>query len=480
MALRGKTLNSLLWSFGEQASNKLIHFIVGIILARLLAPEQFGLIGMITIFLVISQTVASGGLSQALIRKKDCSSEDYNTSFLINLLTGLFLYSAFYLLSGLIAEFYDEAQLELIIKILFITLLIDAISFVQRTKIYKAVNFKRLAKINIVSQTISGIIAIFMAYSGYGVWSLVVRILLNRAIIGMMLIISNKWFPKLSFSKSSFNELFGFGYKMLFTNLLERTYKRIYYLIIGKMYSASLLGFYTRSEQFKSLVAEQLTSTIQRVTLPILANIQDDEKRLKNAFTKMLDSSLFVSAFLMIGLAVIAQPMILFLIGERWEQSISFLQILAFSGILYPASQLNLNILQVKGRSDLILKLQGIKKTLSIPIIILSALISIEMMLYALIMISVTDFIADSYYSKKLIGFSTLKQVSKLVPVILVLTISSAASFLIINEVKDIHQSFRLLISGTVYLTVSLTLFEVLKNSQYLQVKDTIYQYFKK
>jgi teichuronic acid exporter len=480
MSLQKKTLNSLLWSFGEQAGNKVIHFIVGIILARLLAPEQFGLIGMITIFLTISQTVASGGLSQALIRKKNCSTEDYNTTFITNLGAGILLYVIFYFTSGLIANFYNEPQLELIIKVIFITLLMDSLSFVQRTKIYKNVDFKNLAKINVISQSISGVIAIFMAYNGFGVWSLVVKIVLNRGIIALLLFVNNKWFPRLTFSKESFRELFGFGYKMLFSNLIERTFKRVYYLIIGKVYSASLLGFYTRSEQFKSLVAEQLTSTIQRVTLPVLANIQDDEKRLKSAFQKMLSSSLLVSAFFMVGLVVIAQPMILFLIGEKWEQSISFLQILAFSGILYPASQLNLNILQVKGRSDLILKLQTIKKTVAIPVIITSAIISIEMMLYALILISVMDFIADSYYSKKLIGFSTINQVKQIIPVILILFVSSAASLFFLSKVGGIHQSLRLIISGSIYLSVTFLLLELFKNSAYRQVKDTVYQYLKK
>lgn len=480
MRLLKQTFDGLKWSFFEQIGDKFTHFIIGIILARLLAPEQFGLIGMITIFLTISQTVASGGLSQALIRKKDCTSKDYNTTFITNLGAGIVLYVIFYLSSELIAKFYNEPHLELIIKVIFITLLIDSLSFVQRTIIYKKVDFKNLAKINIISQSISGIIAIIMAYQGTGVWSLVVRIVLNRGIIALLLFINNKWLPNFYFSKESFRELFGFGYKMLFSNLIERSFKRIYYLIIGKVYTASLLGFYTRSEQFKSLISEQLTSTIQRVTLPVLANIQDDDERLKHAFYKMLNSSLLVSAFFMIGLVVIAQPMILFLIGEKWEKSIGFLQILAFSGILYPASQLNLNVLQVKGRSDLILKLQSIKKIMAVPVIIVSAIISIKMMLYALIIISVTDFIADSFYSKSLIGFSTLSQIKELIPVILILTISSAVSFFFLYEVNDLHQTLRLLISGIIYLIVSLFLFEVLKISAYFQLKNTIYKYLKR
>jgi len=479
MGLLKQTFDGLKWSLFEQIGDKLIHFIIGIILARLLAPEQFGLIGMITIFLTISQTVASGGLSQALIRKKYCTSIDYNTTFIANLGAGIVLYVIFYLSSELIAKFYNEPQLESIIKVIFITLLIDSLSFVQRTKIYKNVDFKSLAKINIISQSTSGIIAIFMAYQGFGVWSLVVRIVLNRGIAALLLFFNNKWLPGLYFSIESFRELFGFGYKMLFSNLIERTFRRIYYLIIGKVYTASLLGFYTRSEQFKSLISEQLTSTIQRVTLPVLSNIQDDEERLKNAFHKMLNSSLLISAFFMMGLVVIAQPMILFLIGEKWEKSIGFLQILAFSGILYPASQLNLNILQVKGRSDLILKLQTIKKMLAVPVIIASAVISLEMMLYALIIISVADFIADSYYSKRFIGFSTLSQIKELIPVLLILTISGVISLFFLSLIKEAHPSLRLLISGLIYLIISIIAFEFIKNSSYLQLKDIVYQHIK-
>lgn len=423
MSLKQKAINGLAWSFIDTFAGQGIQFIIGIILARLLSPREFGLIGMITVFIAVSQSFVDSGFSQALIRKKDCSKIDYSTVFLFNFAAGVLLFLLLVLSSPAISRFFEEPQLKLILQILSLVLIIDSLTIIQRTILIKRIDFKLQARISIIASTGSGTIAITMAYMGFGVWSLVILQISKQTIFSIFLWLWGEWKPIFAFSKKSFNELFGFGSKLLLSRLIETTYRNIYYLIIGKYFSAQELGFYTRADQFRNLPSQNITSVIQRVTYPVLATIQDDIPRLRNSYQKVIRSTMFITFILMFGMAAVAKPLIITLIGEKWIASTVYLQMLCFVGMFYPLHALNLNMLNIQGRSDLFLKLEVIKKILAIPTIIIGIIWGIKIMIAGMILNSIIAYYLNSYWSGHMIGYSFKQQVKDILPALAMATI---------------------------------------------------------
>ena len=276
MSLKQKTISGLLWSFIDNFANLGITFIVGIILARLLSPKEFGLIGMLTIFIAVSQSFINSGFSQALIRKKDPSQEDYSTVFYFNMIIGVVCFLVLFLCAGLISRFFKEPQLKPLVQVLGLSLIINAFTIIQQTILTKRIDFKLQAKISIISSVVSGVTGIGMAFAGYGVWSLVIRTITMYAMSSILLWSWNRWKPDLVFSIQSFKELFSFGSNLLISGLIDTIYRNVYYLVIGKYFSAQELGYYTRADQFSSLPSSNLTSVIQRVSYPVLSSIKED------------------------------------------------------------------------------------------------------------------------------------------------------------------------------------------------------------
>jgi len=416
MTLKQKTVNGLLWSFIENFSKQGITFIVGIILARLLTPEEFGLIGMITIFIAISTSVINSGFSQALIRKKDCTDTDYSTVFYFNLLVGVVLFAILFFAAPLIAGFFNEPQLTKLVKVLASVLVIDAFTIIQRTKLTKRIDFKLQTKISVIADIVSGVAGIAMAYTGFGVWSLVARQIIQRALNALLLWVWNRWIPLLVFSKESFKELFSFGSRLLVSGLIDTAYRNIYLLVIGKFFSAAELGYFTRSEQFQKLPSQNINTVIQRVTYPVLSSMQDDKSRLKNNYQKLIRSTMLITFVLMLGMAAVAEPMIITLIGEKWRPSIIYLQMLSFVGMMYPLHALNLNMLKVSGRSDIILKLEIIKKILAVPTIVIGVIWGIKIMIAGMMVNTLIAYYLNSYWSGRFIGYSFKQQVTDILP----------------------------------------------------------------
>jgi teichuronic acid exporter len=416
LSLKQKTISGLLWSFIENFSRQGIALIFGIILARLLSPREFGLIGMIAIFLAISQSFIDSGFTQALIRKKDCSQADFSTVFYFNLAASIFFYFLLFISAGLISRFFEEPQLKLIIRVVGLGLVINAFSIVQRARLTKRIDFKLQTRITVIASIIAGITGILFAYSGYGVWSLVIKSLTGFVFTSFLLWLWNKWKPDLSFSRKSFREMFPFGYKLLVSGLIDTIYRNIYLLIIGKYFSATELGFYSRADQFSSLPSSNITGVIQRVSYPVLSEAQDDMQTLKKAYKKIVKSTMFITFILMFGMAAIAKPMVIALIGEKWMPSVIYLQLLCFVGIFYTLSSINLDMLNVKGRSDLFLKLEVIKKVLAIPIIVLGIFFGIKILILGMIVISMISCYLNSLYSGRLIGYSIAEQIKDLIP----------------------------------------------------------------
>lgn len=474
MSLKQKTITGLLWSFIDTFAGQGISFIVGIILARILSPREFGLIGMITIFIAVSQSFIDSGFSSALIRKKDCSQTDYSTIFYFNLMVGIIFYVILFISAGAISSFFKEPQLYMILKVLGLGLILNAFGIIQRTILTKEINFKLQTKISLVASIGSGAVAISMALSNYGVWSLVVLTLGKVGLNSLFLWIWAKWKPLFVFSKKSFIELFSFGSKLLLSGLIDTIYRNVYYLIIGKFFSAAELGYYTRADQFQTLPSSNLNGVISRVSYPILSSIQDEPERLKSNYKKLIRSTMFLTFFLMLGLAAVAKPMVLTLIGEKWLPSVIYLQMLCFVGMQYPLHSLNLNILQVKGRSDLFLRLEIIKKALAIPVIFIGIFLGIKSMILGMFFLSLFAYYLNSYYSGKLLNYSTKEQLIDIFP-----------SFSLALTVNILVYVLGLLITVSPVLMLTIQVFfgmiltigicELFKLSDYIYMKQTLF-----
>jgi len=401
-------------------STQVTQFIIGLILARILSPEEFGLVGMITVFLAISQSLADGGFGEALVRKKNVTDSDFSTVFYFNLLASIVVFTLFYLLAPAIASFYGHPELTDIARVLGLIILISAICITQRTQLTRKIDFRKQMKINLVSALVSGAVAIVMALKGFGVWSLVWRSVIRSMMQAIMLWISIRWTPSLVFSRDSFRSLFSFGSKLLLTGLIDTIYNNIYMLIIGKFFAAAQLGYYTRADQFSHLASHNLTRAVQRVSYPVLSQVQDDNTRLKEGYRKLIMATMFINFFMMFGMAAIAESLIITLIGEKWLPSVEYLQLLCLTAALYPLHALNINLLNIKGRSDLLLTLELAKKLLAVPVIITGIFLGIRELLIGMVIHSLISFFMNSYYSGRLIAYPAREQIRDIMPSFLI------------------------------------------------------------
>ena len=473
MSLKEKTVSGLIWSFVDTIAGQGITFVVGIILARLLSPREFGLIGMITVFIAVSESFINSGFSSALIRKKNCTDTDFSTVFFFNLAAGILFFFLLFLTAPAISNFFNEPELTAILQVLGVVLIIDSLTLIQRTILTKRIDFKLQAKISVIASIGSGIVAILMALYGFGVWALVAQRIIKQGLNSLFLWLWNRWKPILVFSKNSFKELFGFGSKLLLSGLIDTIYQNIYYLIIGKFFSAQELGFYSRADGFKNLPSQNINTIVSRVTYPVLSSIQDDIPRLRNNYQKLIRTIMFVTFILMLGMAAVAEPMIITLIGEKWRPSIVYLQMLSFVGMMYPLHALNLNMLQVQGRSDLFLKLEVIKKIIAIPTIVIGIFFGIKMMIVGMMVNTLIAYYLNSYWSGVKIGYSFKQQVKDILPSFFLALIMGVSVYLL-GELLPFSYSVNLIIQ-VIYGALFIFVFcEITKFKDYIFVKELV------
>jgi len=452
-SLKSKTVSGVIWSSVERFSVQGVAFIVMIIMARILTPDDYGLVAMLTIFIAISQSLVDSGFSQALIRKQDRNETDNSTVFYFNIAVGLILYLILFLCAPLIAKFYKEPILTPITRVISLSVLINSFVVVQRAILTSRIDFKTQAKASMSAAVISGIVGISMAYTGYGVWSIVWYQLTNLTVnVGLLWILS-KWRPRLLYSWKSFLELFGFGSKLAASGILDTLYNNVYLILIGKIFSAADLGYYTRASQFSQFPSSNLSGIIQRVTYPVLCTIQNDDERLRNVYRRFLRLSAFIVFPLMIGLAAVARPLILLLLKEQWSFCIILLQIVCFSMMWYPIHAINLNLLQVKGRSDLFLKLEIIKKCIGLVILCITVPLGLIAMCIGGIFSSMICLIVNTHYTGKLIQVGFLTQMRDLLPT---LTYSLTTGALVYGFVNIFSGLWLQLIAG---ITVGILFF---------------------
>lgn len=468
-ALRGKTVKGVGWSFIDSFAGQGITFLVGLILARLLTPEEYGLIGIITIFIAIFNSIVDSGFSNALIRKSNAKDIDYNTVFISNLVVSVVLFFALFFSAPLIAGFFKQPQLESLTQVMASIVIINAFAIIQRTLLVKKIDFKTQTKVSLISSITSGVVGIGMAYCGYGVWSLVGQQVSRQLLNTIFFWIYAKWFPKLQFSWDSFKELFGFGWKLLVSGLIDTIWREVYQVVIGKCYSPATLGQYTRSQQFGSIFSSNLNSIVQRVSYPVLSSIQDDKERLKQAYRRIIKVTMLVTFTLMLGLAAVSKPMILVLVGDQWLMAAELLPIICFQMMLYPLHSLNLNMLQVQGRSDLFLKLEIIKKIVGVIPILLGIFVGIYWMLWGSVLTGFFAYFLNSYYSGKFLNYSLLVQIKDILPSFVVATVMAVITYG--TSFLPLPPILLLLLQIVTGALVTLILCECLKLEEYKEIK---------
>lgn len=415
-SLKNKTLKGTIWSSIERFSVQGISFLVMIIMARVLTPEDYGLVGMLTIFIAISQALIDSGFSQALIRKQDRSEIDNSTVFYFNIAVGCILYLILFFSAPLIARFYNEPVLVPLTRVISLSVVINSFVVVQRALLTVKIDFKTQAKASLTASIVSGVVGIIMVYTGWGVWSIVWYQISNLLINVALLWVFSKWRPTWQYSWASFRELFGFGSKLAISAILDTLYQNVYLIVIGKVFKAADLGYYTRAHQFASFPSSNLTGIIQRVTFPVLCTIQDDDDRLRDVYRRFLRLSAFIIFPLMAGLAAVAHPLVVILLKEQWAFTAVLLQIVCFSMMWYPIHAINLNLLQVKGRSDLFLKLEIWKKCIGVAILCATVPFGLVAMCFGSIASSIIALIINTYYTGKLIQVGFLTQMRDLLP----------------------------------------------------------------
>jgi len=436
-SLRKRAVEGGLWSGIEQFSNKFVQLVFTIILARMLTPEDYGVVALTIVFFSIAYVLIDSGFATALIRKPDKTESDLATCFFFNILVAFAVYIILFCCAPLLADFYSQPILVPVIRISGITLIIKALYIVQDTQFQYNVDFKTLAKVSLTASSLSGIIGVFMAYLGYGVWAIVGQNIAQTFITLVLQWLLSKWRPIFVFSRESFHYLINFGSKLTFSYSIGVIYENLYSVLIGKFYTSSQLGFYNRAETIGRMPAANITALVQRVSFPIFSLIQDDEGRLCLNFRRSIRLSVFFSFPIMLGLSALSAPLIRVLLTEKWDGSIYYLQIMCFSFMFYPIHALNLNLLQVKGRSDLFLKLEIIKKILGVTVLVITVPIGVAAMCYGMVFSGIICLYINTYYSRNLIGAGFYMQMIDILPSL----INSLFMFIIVHMVTAIFDN---------------------------------------
>lgn len=409
-SLKDKTIKGTFWSAADAILGQGVMFVVGIVLARLLSPEEYGLIGIVLIFTSIMLGIVDSGFSNSLIRKQHVTDDDYNTLFFFNLAVSILLFLSLFAGAPWIAWFFERPQLVALVRVMGLLLILQALSIVQMTILSRKIDFKTKTKASLISSVSSGLVGIGMAFMGYGVWSLVVQQLTRQLLYTICLWLYNRWWPKLKFSMESLRYMWGFGWKLLLSGLIDRVWADLKKIVVSRYYSPAMLGQFTKSGEYAKIFSSNLTSIIQRVTYPVLAQVQDDKKRMKSAYRRVIKMTMFVTVVSMFALGAVSEPFIYCLIGSKWHIAATFLPLICIYRTMYPLQAINLNMLQVLGRTDLFLYLEIVKKVILLGPLLIGAFIGIYWMLICSILTSIIAFFLNSYYSGKDIGYTSWMQ----------------------------------------------------------------------
>lgn len=437
MSLKNIALNGIVWSFIDTVILKGGVFLTSIYLARILGPEEFGLLGMITVFVSLGTALVDSGLQTSLIRHKEADSEDYNSVFFLNIALSLVAYLCIYLAAPPIAQFFNQPVLINIVRVYCLGFILSAFSVVQVAVLMKEFKFKQIVYYNIPSTLIGIVIGVVLGLNGFGIWSVIYMYLSAQFMYVVFLWIFSDWSPRLQVSKAKMRFHFTFGYKLLLSTVLNATFSNIYNVIIGKLFPVKILGFYDRANTFNQYPVTVLTSVVSKVFYPLLSSLKDDQPRISKVFKQLLQLTFFITAPLMLGAAAIAEPLIKLVLGDQWLPSVIFFQILCLSGMFYPIHSFNINVLNIYGRSDLFLKLEVIKKV----VLVLSVAVMLQFGIYGLlansVFISLISIFINTHYSGSIIQYTTKDQCKGMIPTIILAIIMSLFMFALQRLLND-------------------------------------------
>lgn len=418
-----KVIQNLFWRFAERSGAQIVSFIVSIVLARILVPEDYGTIALVTVFTAILQVFVDSGLGTALIQKKDADDLDFSSVFYFNFCVCIILYVGMFIAAPYIALFYEDRNLTSVIRVLSFTLVISGVKGIQQAYVSRNLLFKRFFFSTIGGTIFSAFLGIGMAYIGLGVWALVAQQLSNAAIDTLILWITVKWHPKRMFSWKRLKSLLTFGWKLLVSALLDTVYNNLRNLIIGKFYTSTDLAFYNQGDKFPKIVVTNINTSIDSVLLPTMSNVQDDRERVKQMTRRAIKTSTYVMAPFMMGLAFCAEPIVKLVLTDKWLPCVPFLRIFCITYMFWPVHTANLNAINAMGRSDWFLRLEIVKKITGMIILLSTMWFGVMAMAYSLLLSSVLSQIINSWPNRKLLNYGYLEQVRDFAPGILLAVI---------------------------------------------------------
>lgn len=437
-SVRSQLLHGVVWNFIEKVLIRGVSFFISIILARLLSPSDYGLIGMLAVFVSISNVFIEGGLAKALIQRQDCQDIDFSTAFVANVGMSLVIYLVMFISAPWIADFYNEPILTPLTRILSLNFILGSFNIVQRAKLMAQVDFKSLAQINVISTIVSGLVGIAMAYWGTGVWALVGQTLCSTIVLIVLFPIYSKWTPSVKFSKDSFSQLFGFGSKLMATGVYSVVLNNISTICIGRFYKSSQLGFYTRASQFSEMISSTLYDVLGNVTFPVLSHLQDDHEKLVAVYRKSLFLTAMIIFPIMILCALLARPMVLILLTEKWLPCVVLMQWLFLARMFTPLSAINMNILNAIGRSDLFMKLDFSKAPLILVVLAITIPISVEAITIGSFCTSFICFFINAYLPGRIFGYGAIKMIQDWRYIFLSIAIMVLAVFVFLHMISNV------------------------------------------
>lgn len=477
-SLKEKTVSGVGWSTADAVLGHGVTFLVGIVLARLLSPEEYGLIGIVTIFTTIMLNIIDSGFSNSLIRKQSVTDKDYCTLFFFNLAVSIVMYVLLFFGAPWIAHFFERPQLVSLVRVMGLLLILQALSIVHNTILLKRIDFKTKTKASLTSAIISGVVGIAMAFAGFGVWSLVGQQLSRQFIYSLCLWVFNCWWPKHELSIESLKYMWGFGWKLLLSGIIDKIWGELKKVVVSKYYSPAMLGQYSRAGEYATIFSSNLTSIVQRVSYPALSELQDDKQRMVSGYRRVIKTTMFITSICMFSLGAVSEPLIYCLIGPKWHIAATFLPLICIYRSIYPLQAINLNMLQIQGRTDIFLYLEIIKKIVLLIPLFIGAFINIYWMLVASIGTSIICFFLNSYYTGRKLGYSSWMQLKDVAPSYGVATIVAISIYFL----KYLPLSFWLILPMQIIIGIGVFFLvcEKTKLPEYIEVKGIAAQYLSK
>lgn len=465
-----KTVRAVAWNLFERFGIQGLTFFMGVVLARLLSPADFGLIGMIYVFFIVAEVFVNAGFGAAYIQKKEVTDYDSDTVFYSNLFISIVVYLILWISAPAIAGFYEQPVLTELTRVAGLVIIVNAFNLIQMAQVVRKVDFKRKTKVTLIATFFSGVAGITAAYTGCGVWSLVIQQMTNRFLTTSGFWVTSKWRPGLNFSIESFKSLFSFGFWILAAGLIQTIFNNIYILMIGKFFPAAQLGFYSKAKRFRTIAAEEVSVAVGAVAFPVLSKLQDDKPRVKRAIRKFLMHTLVFVTPLIVLLIVVAEPFVILVLTEKWAPMIPFMQLLCVAGILYPIHAVNVQVLKAQGKSNLNFRIEVIKNSMRVTNIIVMYRFGVIFIIIGEIICSFLSLIINTYYTKKLLSYGMIEQLNDVRLILFSAAISGLAGYITIYYIENML--LKLFFGSVLTIALYVTL-------QYIYNKDLIFQIFK-